>query len=131
VWLRSGALDRVDEPVAAPGHCFDIPRFFRRIAQYRPQAPDGGIDAVIEIDGSVAVPQEGLDVLAEHEFTGVSQQVLEDFERLLLQPHTDAVLSQLSGAGIQFERPETVARSGREYRFFPHNLRRNFIINRS
>src|SRR5260370_11934532 len=48
-----------------------------------------------------------LQVLGGTRLAGIAWQIREDFERLSLQLDSHSALAQLTGAGIEFESPET------------------------
>jgi len=67
---------------------------------------DGFVEAVFEIDKSFIGPEVPLDIFAGDDGTGMLEEHEEDFEGLAGKTELDAMLAELAGGGIQFERVE-------------------------
>src|ERR1700676_5578754 len=87
--IAVGGIDGSEETISPARHGFDEPGILRRISKGVPQAANGGVQAVIEIDEGIRRPEPLAQLLAGHDFAGLLQKLREYLERLLLQldPH--------------------------------------------
>jgi hypothetical protein len=104
--LRSCPIDGGFEPVAATWQSLDIERSLGGIAQGFPQAIDGIVDAMIEVDEGVRRPNSPLQLVALDYLSGLLQENLKDLKRLFLKPDLGSVSAQFSRVLIQFKLPE-------------------------
>ena len=117
------ALDRRDEPIAAPGHRFDEPRRRRVLAERLAQAFDRGVEAVIELDERVVGPQLLPQLLTRDHLTGAIEQRRRGSAGAGRSPKPRPPLAQLARADVQLEHPEREP-GGRCRRAHVHTLRR-------
>ena len=105
-------IEASDEAVAAARHRLDEARLERVVAERHAQPPDGGVDAVLEVDGRAVGPQPALDVLPCDHAAGVLHEQGQDLERLLLQADRLAVATDLVPAHVDLDPADANDRRG-------------------
>ena len=105
-------VEAPDEAVAAPRHRLDEARLERVVAERHAQPPDGGVDAVLEVDRRAVGPQPALDVLARDHAAGVLHEQGQDLERLLLQADRLAAATDLVPAHVDLDAADANDRRG-------------------
>jgi hypothetical protein len=76
----------VQKPIPATRKGLDILRRFSGVPQSFPQALDGIVDAVVEVNKRVGGPYPPLKFLTRGNFTGLLQQDLQNLKWLFLKP---------------------------------------------
>ena len=76
---------------------------FRFVSKREAQAPDRGVQAVLEIHEGALGPQAPAQIFPGHDVTRPFEQGGEDLQRLLLQGQADAPLAQLTPAEVHLE----------------------------
>jgi hypothetical protein len=107
-FLADRTFDRCDEFVTTPGKSLDEGRTVGGIAKRFAQPFNGGIQAGLEIDKRVPVPECGTQFLPGYDFAGALEQFEEHLIGLILKPQFHAVLAQLYGSQIELEYSEAV-----------------------
>jgi hypothetical protein len=82
-------------------------RHVRRITEGLTETVDGLVQTVIEVNEGVARPQLLQQLVARHDLAGPLDQSRQDLERLLAQPHADALLAQFARSAVDLEHAET------------------------
>src|SRR5262249_5461818 len=96
-------VDSSDEPVATARHGFDETWALGDIAEAIAQPVDDRVEAVVEVDERVRLPQPAAQLLARYDLTGPLEQRHENLKRLLLKPEPDPVFSQLPSRRVEFK----------------------------
>jgi len=94
--LRRNRLDRVyggQEAISAPGLRFDESRRISRVAQRLPQFLHGTVQALVEIDKRILVPESLAQPLAGNNFARLFQQQHQDQKWFFPELDADAVLA--------------------------------------
>lgn len=81
-----------DEAIATLGQSLDETRTVSRVAEGFAQPVDRGVQAIIEIDEGVGVPDSRAQLVPAHNLAGSRQQQGKHAEGLILQPHPHALL---------------------------------------
>ena len=76
------------------------------VADGRPQPFDGGIEPVLEVDEGSVGPEAKPKIVSCDDFAGLPKQHDQDFERLVLQTDSGAILAQFARANVERETPE-------------------------
>jgi hypothetical protein len=99
-------LDRRNPSVTPAGQCFDVTWLIRRVTECLPQLVHGCIQTVFEIAAYRSRPQQTLELVSPNDAVGMIQEIAQKLRGLSMKPHPNAVLPQLSGGGVEFERTE-------------------------
>ena len=99
--FRRQRIERADESISLARHRLDIARCFSNIIERHPQLPDGRVQACVEVDNSLR-PQSPDQLLARHQLTWVSQQLLQNLQRLILQANPAIPASQFANIGAKY-----------------------------
>ena len=99
-------LYRTDEPVAQPRQGFDIARCLGGILQCLPQALNGRVDTVVELDDGPVRPEFVVHRLARNHFAWIRQQHGQHLDGLIGNADLDPVAAKLSRTQIQLEHPK-------------------------
>jgi hypothetical protein len=97
------AVDRCDEAVTAPGYGFDETRLLGIVAQRCANLVDGEVDAAIEVNEGVTIPDALVNFLTGDDLSCAFDQQKKDNN--LLRPEFDhvAALAQLTIRNIKLE----------------------------
>src|ERR1700722_2679182 len=107
--IAVAGIDGSEETISPARHGFDEPGILRRITEGVPQSPNGGVQAVIEIDEGVRRPEPVAQLLAGHDFAGLLQKLCQYLERLLLELDLQPLAAQFTGAQIELVYAETAS----------------------
>jgi hypothetical protein len=88
------------EPVAFARNGFHKAGSIRGVAKAFPQARNGGVQAVIEVDERVRRPETQPELFSSYDLARLFQQHAQNAERLFLQAHTSAVFAQFASAHV-------------------------------
>ena len=99
-------LQGSDESVALAGKSFDIPRLVRRVAERLAEFVDSGVETLLKIDESGALPEVILEFLATYYFAGALNEERQDLEGLALQPNTSPEFTQIPRDCFELEGSE-------------------------
>ncbi len=72
----------VDPPVSPAGDGFNEPRLLRIVAKRRPQALDGGVETVLEVDKGALRPQPARQLFASNDLARPIEQNAQDLKGL-------------------------------------------------
>jgi hypothetical protein len=100
-------LDGRDETVATPRYRLDIAGLFSRIVQGLAQFGYSRIQAALEIDKRVGLPQARLQTFASNQVAGAFQKRFQDLYRLFLNSDPEPIFPQLSRGEVHLEWAET------------------------
>ena len=78
-------LYRCDKPVTSSRKRFKIPRVFRVVGQRDANLIHAKIDAAVEIDECIPIPQSVLNFFSAHDLSSATDQERQHAERLRLQ----------------------------------------------
>ena len=106
VRARSRGFHWGDEAVTTPWDRLDELRVGGVVLERLAQAPDGVVNALLEVDGRGVGPQPRAKLLAGHELAGVLEEDGEYRERLIGEVDAVAGSRQLTGAQVEFVRAE-------------------------
>src|SRR5579864_6055469 len=99
----STGLDSSHEAISNPGDGFDVPGSFRGVPKHLTKFLHGRVQAVFEVDESIAVPEFGLQLLPSDDPACVVQQQKKNLERLAVQFQAHATFAQASLAAVEGE----------------------------
>jgi hypothetical protein len=99
--------------IALPAHGFDKARFLRIVVEGPPDFSNRGIQAVLEVDKYISGPEMPLQLFPRNYFVRVLQEQEQRLQGARLQWDANAMLAQLSGAGIHFKDAKSQFRSDR------------------
>jgi hypothetical protein len=74
-----------------------------RVAQGLSHFADGGVQAIVEVDKGIVLPQALVKFFAAYDLARVSGQVRKQFEGLPLEAHHGTIAMQLPGTQINLE----------------------------
>lgn len=101
--------DWCNEPIAAPGQCFDELRGFSGIAKRLAHFLDRRIQPVLEVHERVALPQPFAQFFAGGNLARAFEQRREDLPGLLLQPDALTLSVKFARHRVELEAPEVEA----------------------
>jgi hypothetical protein len=94
--LRRGLLDRPDKSIASTGEGLDVKGIHRPVAQGVAKLADCPVQALLEVAGGRAGPDQILKLLPADEFPSPGQKRRENPKGLIGQPNPDPVLPEFS-----------------------------------
>jgi hypothetical protein len=100
-------VDGRNEPITAPMERFNKSGILCRIPKRSAQPLDRGVEAVLEVDERAIRPQAVTNFVARDDFSWLIQHQHQNLERLVLQPHPNALLAELSRLEIYLEDAES------------------------
>ena len=100
--------DRRDKSVAFAGQRLDEARLFYRIRQRFPEMIDDLVQAAIEVDEGIRLPQPARQFFAGEEFACVLEQRQQQLEGLIAERCSTPVMAQFACTRIKGEHPEMV-----------------------
>jgi hypothetical protein len=113
-WFRSLSLlflQLSDEAVTAPRDGFNVARPLGRIAKHVTKLFYGCIQAIVRVHEGTRRPQLFLQLLAGDDLSPSFHQQQQDFKRLVLEAHSEAILPQFAGARVHLEAVEPQGRT--------------------
>src|SRR5215472_970802 len=105
-------LDCWDKAVTAAGQSFNVARRVCRISEDFAQAGDRVMQAVIEVDKRIPVPDLRAQFFAGDEVACAAHEGLQHKQRLTLQPQPNSLLPQLESMRVELEIVEAQNASG-------------------
>jgi hypothetical protein len=109
------------EPVATARHSLYKRGILSGISQGIAQAPDRGIQAVVEVDIGIGRPEAVAQFLPSNDLAGAVQKFGEYLKRLLLQLDLGPIPAELSCVQIEFKNSEPTGRRGSVAVCAPHS----------
>src|SRR6185369_8293026 len=91
-----------DESIPTPGNRLDELRLLGRVVECRPQLPDRGVQAVVEVDELVG-PELLPDFVARNDVAGAPNEQQKQLKGLILKPDPLAVPAQLAQARVELK----------------------------
>jgi hypothetical protein len=108
----SGALadqiDWGDEAVAAAGDGFDVAGVAAGVAEGLAQLVHGAVQAMVEVDEGVRLPELAAQFVARHQVAAPGDQADEDIDRAAAQADLQPLAAQLARRGIELEGAEAI-----------------------
>lgn len=110
--MKFDTLDRGEKTIAATRKSFDIGGLVGRVGESLPQFVDRFVEAVFEVDKSLAGPKALLNLVPGNDRAGVFEKQDEDFKRLAGETKLDTMFAELTGGDVNFEGFKAIEKGG-------------------